>query len=115
MIPISIDAQALENKLHKMEAMPIAAIYSSYSPNKNITDCYFLLTEIPTYKAPSSTILLSKELSKIAFASAEENQIALMSLSKTMFDGTEPMKGNELMALVKTIKKQKSKTPTSLL
>lgn len=110
-------AQALEsNKRQRMEATPIAAIHSSYAPPKNIniTNCYYLLTEVPQYKSTTSTILLSKGYSA-GFNSAEANQISLISLSKKMFEGTKPMEGAELKALYKAMKKQRYSNIESLL
>jgi len=108
-------AQALENKRQRMEATPIAAIHSSYAPkNINITNCYYLLTEVPQYKSTTSTILLSKKYST-GFNSAEANQISLISLSKKMFEGTKPMEGAELKSLYKAMKKQRNSNIESLL
>ncbi len=109
-------ARALENKRQRMEATPIAAIHSTYSPAKyiNITNCFDLLTEVPQYKSTTSTILLSKGYSN-GFNSAEANQISLISLSKKMFEGTKPMEGAELKALYKAMKKQRNSNIESLL
>lgn len=110
-------SQALEsNKRQRMEATPIAAIHSSYVPPKNIniTNCYYLLTEVPQYKSTTSTILISKRHST-GFNSTEVNQISLISLSKKMFEGTKPMEGAELKALHKAMKKQRNSNIESLL
>lgn len=49
------------------------------------------------------------------FNSAEANQISLISLSKSMFEGTKPMQGAELSALYKAMKKQRNSNIDSLL
>jgi hypothetical protein len=90
-------------------ATPLTEIHSSLNPPKkaNITDCYFLLTEIPKTNNLSSTILLTK-INSDKFNSAEANQLNLMNLSKEFFEGTKPMKGIELKSLYKAINKQRN-------
>ena len=101
----------------RVEAASLTEIHSSFNPPKktNITDCYFLLTEIPKTNNLTSSILLSKEINSDKFNSAEANQLNLMSLSKEMFEGTKPMKGVELKSLYKAINKQRNSDVNSLL
>lgn len=98
-------------------ASPLTEIHTSLNlPKKaNITDCYFLLTEIPKTNNLASTILLSKEINSDKFNSAEANQLNLMSLSKELFEGTKPMNGIELKSLYKAINKQRISDINTLL
>jgi hypothetical protein len=58
--------------------------------------------------------LLSKAVNGNSPVPEEVSQFNVVSLSMAMFQDTKPMEGVELEALINTIKKQKSKNPTSL-
>ena len=109
--------EKLATRKQGAEATPLTEIHSSLGPPKkaNITDCYFLLTEIPKTNNLASTILLSKEINSDKFNSAEANQLNLMSLSKELFEGTKPMTGVELKSLFKAISKQRNRDVSTLL
>lgn len=107
-------AKALENRARIMEATPLAEIHSSLPKIKNITNCYYLLTEMPALKFTASSTLITNKYSS-DFNSAEANQISLISLSKLMFHGTKPMQGLELKSLHNAMKKQRNSNIDSLL
>ncbi|MDX2173970.1 MAG: hypothetical protein SFY56_12680 [Bacteroidota bacterium] len=108
---VSTLAKSLENKRKRMEATPIVGVYSTFTPKKEqITNCYYLLTEIPSLKGKESCTPLTK-----SFISAESNQISLMVLAKEMFENTKPIDGIELKALYLAMKKQRESNPESML
>lgn len=110
---LTLLAKAFENRAQIKGVTPITGIHSSLPKNKNITNCYYLLTEIPALKFTASSTLITKAYSS-DFNSAEANQISIISLSKLMFDGTKPMQGAELKALHKAMKKQRTSNLDSL-
>ena len=109
--------QAFERRRRKMLSTPVAAIYAAYVPrsNSNLANSYFILTEIPQFNIPTIPITITKSHYSKPSGTAEANQVSFILLANEMFKGTVPMEGNELKALLKTIKKQRSQTPTSLL
>jgi hypothetical protein len=109
-------ARDFERTVQIMNATPVSAIHATYvpPPNKNITNCYFLLTAVPNYNYTTSCTTITQGFCP-DFNSALANQISLMSLSKSMFEGTKPMQGSELKSLYKAMKKQRNSNINSLL
>lgn len=108
---ISTLAKSIDNRRKRMEATPIAAVYSTFTPRREqITNCYYLLTEIPTLKIKESGTAISK-----TFISSESNQVSLILLAKEMHNSSKPMEGIELEALYLTMKKLRQTNPDSML
>jgi hypothetical protein len=76
-------------------------------------DCYYLLTNItsPTSLMESSNVIThsTKSTNPIFF-----EQLDLIAFTNKMFQGAQPMSGDELRVLKNTASRLISKTPTSL-
>lgn len=92
---------------------PLAEEVRTFVPKVSVSGYYFLVTDnfIPNSQSLSENVLTySLEPSLPSFS----EHFNLLAFSNIMFQGSQPMSGNELRILKNTASRLISKTPTSL-